>query len=288
MINTRIQGTVTINNRKGKKIFIWDFNMTLLWKGTVKQSEETGKGKIECIDINVTDEDFDVSIFFVSISLFILLYFNQIYVTQENETSANAILRQTLKEKAFKVIKENVKKMTDELKSTFGDMKNFEETKKDSQEKPKEEPVSKVMTTTDGKKLDVSSFTTKVSFNTPSSVLYDVFTDPNKVSGFTGSQAKISNVVGSEFELFGGSVKGIQETLEEGKKIVQKWRFTTWPENHYSIVEMNFEDEGDKCILTLSQRDIPSFDFERTKQGWETFFWQRISGIFGWRYKIKK
>lgn len=35
--------------------------MTLLWKGTIKKTEVTGKGKIDCIDINVTDEDFDVS-----------------------------------------------------------------------------------------------------------------------------------------------------------------------------------------------------------------------------------
>lgn len=269
-----MKGSVTINNRKGKKIFIWDFNMTLLWNGTIKESEEKGKGKIECVDINVTDENFDL------------------YVTQEKETSKNIGLRQALKESALKAIKEKVKVMTDELKTTFGEMQNFEdqENKVDNVvvEKTKKENLSKVLTTSDGKKLDVSNFLVEVRFNAPPKLLYETFTDANKVSGFTGSQAKLSNEVGSEFELFGGSVKGIQEELEEGKRIVQKWRFTSWPEGHYSIVEMNFKEDGSKCILTLSQKEVPSFDLERTKQGWESFFWSRISAIFGWRYKILK
>ncbi|KAJ0809163.1 putative activator of Hsp90 ATPase 1, START-like domain superfamily [Helianthus annuus] len=54
--------------------------------------------------------------------------------------------------------------------------------------------------------------------------------------GFTQSNAKISKEVGGEISFFDGSVTRTNVELQEGKLIVQKWRFGSWPDGIYSTV----------------------------------------------------
>ncbi len=49
---------------------------------------------------------------------------------------------------------------------------------------------------------------------------------------------------------------------------------------------MNFDNEDGTTVLHLVQSGIPDSDFERTVQGWEQNFWQRMKAIFGWEYKV--
>lgn len=49
-----------MNNRKAKLIYIWDFNLKLYWKGQMKETGAEGSGRIDCVDINVTDDSYDV------------------------------------------------------------------------------------------------------------------------------------------------------------------------------------------------------------------------------------
>ncbi|XP_049851415.1 activator of 90 kDa heat shock protein ATPase homolog [Schistocerca gregaria] len=69
-----LTGEVFMSNRKGKRKFLWDLNMKLEWCGKMKmrrasdesgeedQNKRTVKGKIECSNITVMDDDFDVKI----------------------------------------------------------------------------------------------------------------------------------------------------------------------------------------------------------------------------------
>jgi len=86
--------------------------------------------------------------------------------------------------------------------------------------------------------------------------------------------------------MFVGNVVVTQITLEPNRKIEQNWRFKSWPENLYSNVQLEFTDLGGSTKLTLIQSGVPSNDFDRTKSGWEEYFWTRIRGICGWNYKI--
>ncbi|KAK3227585.1 hypothetical protein Dsin_007447 [Dipteronia sinensis] len=54
--------------------------------------------------------------------------------------------------------------------------------------------------------------------------------DENRWKGFTQSNAKISKEDGEVFSIFDGSVTGKNLELEDGKLIVQKWRFGSWPD----------------------------------------------------------
>jgi activator of HSP90 ATPase len=66
--------------------------------------------------------------------------------------------------------------------------------------------------------------------------IYEILMDENRWKGFTQSNARISREVGGEFSLFDGSITGVNEELQEGKLIAQKWRFGSWPDGLYSSV----------------------------------------------------
>jgi len=136
-------------------------------------------------------------------------------------------------------------------------------------------------------KVRVRTLKQMITFEVPPQPLYETLTDERKIGAFTQAPCKFPLEAGKPFEMFAGNVQGIQVCLEQSKKIEQKWRFKAWPENHYSKVVMEFKEVNGKTELTLSQSDVPDSDFERTKAGWEEYFWTRIRGIFGWHYKLK-
>jgi len=78
--------------------------------------------------------------------------------------------------------------------------------------------------------------------------IYEILMDENRWKGFTQSNARISREVGGEFSLFDGSITGVNEELQEGKLIAQKWRFGSWPDGLYSSV--SFSHDG--CLIYLS------------------------------------
>jgi len=135
--------------------------------------------------------------------------------------------------------------------------------------------------------VDVKTLKQTITFEVPPQPLYEFLTDEKKIAAFTQAPCKFSTISpGGAFEMFGGNVVGTQINLEANKKIEQNWRFNSWPENHFSNVKLEFIDQGSSCKLTLTQTGVPSNDFDRTKSGWEEYFWIRIRGICGWNYKI--
>lgn len=78
------------------------------------------------------------------------------------------------------------------------------------------------------------------------------------VSAFTNSSVSFKPEKGSKFELFSGNVCCEFIDLDENKKIVQKWRFRSWPEGHFSQVTLNFIQEEDCSKVTLEQTGVPA------------------------------
>jgi len=126
-----------------------------------------------------------------------------------------------------------------------------------------------------------------VYFDGPIEHIYQTLTDQNGVTAFTLAPAKIDNKPGGEFSILDGAIVGTQVELVPLKKIVQKWRFQNWPENHYSTVTLTFTEERGGTLISLTQTDIPSSDLDRTRNGWERFFWIGLRNTFGWSYKYQ-
>jgi activator of HSP90 ATPase len=148
-------------------------------------------------------------------------------------------------------------------------------------------PAASPATAAPKSKIKVASFKSRIQFSAPPQLVFETLLDAPRVSAFTQSPAEISATKGSSFKLFNGTITGEITDLEPGKKLSQKWRSKDWPEDHFSQVTMAFEQhDGANCVITLSHSNVPDSDFERTRAGWEQFFWQRIRGVFGWQYSV--
>ncbi|XP_059290847.1 uncharacterized protein LOC132044372 [Lycium ferocissimum] len=72
--------------------------------------------------------------------------------------------------------------------------------------------------------------------------LFEILMNENRWKGFTQSNARISKEVGGKFSIFDGSVTGSNVELQEGKLLVQKWRFGSWPDGIQSMSGMEAEE----------------------------------------------
>lgn len=299
------KGDMMTMNRKGKTMYIWDINMYLKWKAVIKgtpEPEHEAGGRVDCIDINVTDDDFDTK-----------------FTIDTGDNARGRELLAIVKSKAAAIVKAEWKKMTDLMAQLHSNACKAEAnsassgaaspaatssatsspmvtpvsstTPKISSPAPSSaapSTVSSTTTTSNGDKLSVKTISQVVRFQTKASSIFETLMDTGRVSAFTGSSAQISAEKGSAFKLFGGSVHGTLEDVTTDKLISQKWRFASWPADHYSHVTIEIEDKGPKCLVKLTQTGVPDADFDRTRIGWEEHFWRRIKGVFGWDYKIKK
>ncbi|KAG8087443.1 hypothetical protein GUJ93_ZPchr0010g10414 [Zizania palustris] len=119
--------------------------------------------------------------------------------------------------------------------------------------------------------------------------IYEILMDENRWKGFTQSNARISREVGGQFSLFDGSITGVNEELTEGKLIVQKWRFGSWPDGVHSTVRLVFDEpESGVTVIKLNQTNVPEEDrygnstvVDNTERGWREQIFQRIRGVFG-------
>jgi len=208
----------------------------------------------------------------------------EVQITLDEPTNDTEKLKDELRSKVISILKEQVSKMLTELKDV-----TIQKTK--LPQKPTSAkildsisplPTPQQSTKTQVKSLQLSSFTLKEKFVCSRKDLFECLLLPNRVKAFAGGDAIISPEKGSKFRLFGGSVEGENLEVEEPKKIVQKWRFSSWPEGVYSIVTIELEEKDGKTILKLEQTGVPEEDKERTENGWDANFWRRIKGIFGY------
>ncbi|KAK6117518.1 hypothetical protein DH2020_048738 [Rehmannia glutinosa] len=86
------------------------------------------------------------------------------------------------------------------------------------------------------KKEGFKTITMSEKFSCRAKDLFEILMDENRWKGFTQSNARINKEVGGEFSIFDGSVTGQNVELQEGKLIVQKWRFGSWPDGIVSTV----------------------------------------------------
>ncbi|CAA0833581.1 Aha1 domain-containing protein [Striga hermonthica] len=119
--------------------------------------------------------------------------------------------------------------------------------------------------------------------------LFEILMDENRWKGFTQSNARISKEVGGEFSIFDGSVTGKNLELQEGKLIVQQWRFGSWQDGIVSTVCLTFEEpESGVTVVKLTHTDVPEEDrygnatvVENTERGWRDLIFHKIRAVFG-------
>ena len=111
--------------------------------------------------------------------------------------------------------------------------------------------------------------------------VYEAFVDADKHSAFTGSRATGEARVGSEFSAWDGYITGKYIELEEGRRIVQEWATTEWPDGYPpSRFELSFKLVGGNTEVSMVQSSVPEELAEDLRNGWNEFYWEPLREYF--------
>jgi activator of HSP90 ATPase len=148
------------------------------------------------------------------------------------------------------------------------------------------QPASTTHTSQSGSSsVNTTTVTDTEEFRAPASELYQTFTDPQRIAAFTRAAPKLFEGAkkGGKFELFGGNVAGEYLELVEPTKIVQSWRLDQWPKDHYSRLEINFDqnDVDNVTVMRVSWSGVPVGQEEVTKRNWGEYYVRSIKQTFG-------
>ena len=113
-------------------------------------------------------------------------------------------------------------------------------------------------------------------FETAARRVYDALMDSRQHAAFTGDKAMIDARVGGSFTAYGGYITGIFLEIEPGKKIIQSWRASDWPEGAWSKVTIELQDIRGAATLRFTQEGVPEQFAEEIAQGWHDFYWDKL------------
>lgn len=283
---SKIEGEASANNRKAKLIFFYEWSIKMEWKGSVKGCDEQIKGKIEIPNLSEENDPSDVD-------------FN---VTSKNNSQEAEKLKELIRTKGAELLRKKVAEYIRDLKEEFSvgmilpqkDGGNINDIIEKTPEKSEKNRTvqSKVAQSKSsefglknlnisGVKIHTTSLNLKETFKCTAEEFYNALTIKEMVQAFTHGPCKMELHKGGKFELFGGNVSGEFMTLVPSKKLEMKWRFSGWPAGHYSNVTLNIHQKEDSTEVTLAHTGIPVNDLERTKSGWNHYYWESMKKTFG-------
>ncbi len=92
----------------------------------------------------------------------------------------------------------------------------------------------------------------------PPEEVYNALIDPKKHSAFTGSRATCDPRPGGKFTAWDKYISGKNLELVKGKKIVQEWKTSEWPEGYpSSILEFTFTRKRGGTELRMVHSKVP-------------------------------
>jgi len=272
----KCDGEASANNRKGKLIFFYEWEILLNWHGKLKDGTDMKhKGNIKIPNLS---EENDISDWDIQISL-------------KDPDEEGEKLRQIMLKDGKTVIRNQLEKYVTELKQEFSKgmiLPKKDEVKPDHiknlasgfNKKVSMEPVvSKTKVT--GLKIDTTAISQVYKFQCTAEEFYNALTRIEMVTAFTRGHVKLDPVKGGSFALFGGNIVGKFDELVPNKKIVKQWRYKQWPEGHYSTVTIDIEQKSDHTEVKLNQSGVPTGEAEVTRNNWDRYYWDAIKKAFG-------
>jgi uncharacterized protein YndB with AHSA1/START domain len=115
---------------------------------------------------------------------------------------------------------------------------------------------------------------------TPKEV-YEALMDPKKHSAFTGSNATGDPRVGGKFTAWDGYISGRNLELDRGKRIVQEWITTEWPDGYpTSRLELTLKKVKEGTELSMVHSEVPAEQADDYEQGWFDSYWNPLRKYF--------
>jgi activator of HSP90 ATPase len=119
-----------------------------------------------------------------------------------------------------------------------------------------------------------------VTFHATPSQVFDFLMDSRQHGSLSGKPAHISKKVGAKFTARGSNIRGVNLALKRGKKIVQAWRATGWPADHYSIATFDLAKVPGGTRLKFTQIGVPSDRYGGHYRGWIDTYWTPMKETF--------
>ena len=129
----------------------------------------------------------------------------------------------------------------------------------------------------------MQSETVKVSavIPAPPQAVYDAWLSGKEHTAMTGSAAKGTAKVGSEFTAWDGYISGKNIELRPPGRILQSWRTTEFPPDAPdSRLEVLLEEARGGTKITLIHTDIPQGQGASYKQGWIEYYFAPMKEYF--------
>jgi len=129
--------------------------------------------------------------------------------------------------------------------------------------------------------MKVSTIRQKALIPAAPDEVYGALIDEKKHSEFTGSKATCDPRVGGKLTAWDGYISGKNLELEKGKRIVQEWVTTEWPEGYPpSRLELTFEKTEKGTEISMVHSGVPEEQAADIKQGWIDFYWKPLKDYF--------
>jgi activator of HSP90 ATPase len=117
--------------------------------------------------------------------------------------------------------------------------------------------------------------------NVSASKVYDSLLNSDTHSAFTSSHCDCSEKVGDAYSAYDEYITGRNVELGHGRKIVQTWRTTEFPEDSEdSILEIELENKDKDCELKLTQTRIPEGQGKQYEIGWFEHYFEPMAAFY--------
>ncbi len=121
----------------------------------------------------------------------------------------------------------------------------------------------------------------KITVHASPEQVYEAYMDAKKHAAFTGSGATIDPKVGGKFSTWDGYIFGKNLELDPGRKIVQEWKTTEWPEGYPpSRVEFVLTKVSGGTEISMIHSCVPEEQADDYAQGWSDFYWTPLKAYF--------
>jgi len=285
----KVEGEARANNRKGKLIFFYEWDISLKWKGHAngKETEVTGK-----IDIpNLSEEHEDMEDVDVEVSL------------TSKGPEADLLKEMLRKGPGAKKIRETLEAYVTALKTEYstglilpkkGENGTSSISRIPSVAEGKERGGNLHTATKDaehqmgkvdigGCRIEVDDIRLEETMKCTGQELFNALTQREMIQIFTGGTAVMSDQAekGGNFQFLGGNITGKFIEVVPFTKIVQEWRLKSWPAGHHSQVEITIQQTKEDTKITIVQKQVPVKEVENTRMGWHRYYFDALKRSFG-------
>jgi len=279
---TKCEGEASVNNRKGKVIYFFEWSIELKWCGKTAMSNDniTGKIIVENISEENTADEVDIS-------------------TRQNKngnehTKLHQMVKSQLVPKCREIIGDYIKYLQVEhgkqvvLPTKKGEGINSQPVKAKTNPPVNSVKEKMAQTVISSKKPTVSvdlkrtDITLKDTFKCCVEDLFQCFVDPGRMKAYFNGAAEADPRESGKFSMLGGSITGTYLEIQPNQSVHLHWRFKDWPEDMYSSVTLIFRDTGSSTELSLTQVGVPQYSVEQIRSGWYKYYFNAIKSTFGY------